>query len=117
MCRNAKYRHVEHCGDAKGDFLTGLSGDEEDEPEKWKNVDHNHCMWLRQMVQKYNLNSANTNYIYRYRIMKICFYIACLFSNKAKTRSGYLLTRGPYMDITIKLILNFINKKEQKQRV
>ena len=56
MCRNAKYRHVEHCGDAKRDFLTGLSGDEEDEPEKWKNVDHNHCMWLRQMVQKYNLN-------------------------------------------------------------
>ena len=36
MCRNAKYRHVEHCGDAKGDFLTGLSGDEEDEPEKWE---------------------------------------------------------------------------------
>ena len=36
MCRNAKYRHVEHCGDAEGDFLTGLSGDEEDEPEKWE---------------------------------------------------------------------------------
>ena len=36
MCRNAKYRHVEHCGDAEGDFLTRLSGDEEDEPEKWE---------------------------------------------------------------------------------
>ena len=36
MCRNVKYRHVEHCGDAEGDFLTGLSGDEEDEPEKWE---------------------------------------------------------------------------------
>ena len=38
MCRNAKYRHVEHCGDAEGDFLTGLSGDEEDEPEKWETI-------------------------------------------------------------------------------
>ena len=36
MCSNVKYRHVEHCGDAEGDFLTGLSGDEEDEPEKWE---------------------------------------------------------------------------------
>ena len=45
MCRNVKYRHVKHCGDAEGDFLTGLSGDEEDEPERWENVDHNHCIY------------------------------------------------------------------------
>ena len=48
---------------------------------------------------------------------KKILYIACLFSNKAKTRSGYLLTRGPYMDITINVILNIINKKQQKQHV
>ena len=55
MCSNVKYRHVEHCGDAEGDFLTGLSGDEEDEPEKWENVDHNHCIWLKLMVQNDDL--------------------------------------------------------------
>ena len=63
MCRNAKYRHVEHCGDAEGDFLTGLSGDDEDEPEKWENVDHNQCNGQRRMIRNNDLNEMTSTSI------------------------------------------------------
>ena len=63
MCSNVKYRHVEHCGDTEGDFLTGLSGDEEDEPEKQENIDHNQCIWLKLMVQNDDLNEMTSTSI------------------------------------------------------